>query len=151
MYFVFAGQGPAESALRAQAGDRPNLRFVSHISDVPAFLRDVDIFVLCSEYDAAPRALLEAMACGRAIIATAVGGIPEMLTLPDGRIAGRLIPPFRPDLISKHLLALSACREECIQLGHLARERAKAFSTEREWEAHVRLYRAMKPSLIKSA
>jgi L-malate glycosyltransferase len=149
--FVFAGQGPTESALRAQAADRHNVRFVSHISNVPAFLRDVDIFVLCSEYDAAPRALLEAMACGRAIIATAVGGIPEMLTLPDGSIAGRLISPFRSDLISKHLLDLSVCQEERVRLGHLARERAKAFSTEREWEEHARLYQTIKPSSITSA
>ena len=62
-----------------------------------AFLHEIDIFVIYYRARRAPRVrLLEAMACGRAIVATAVGGIPEMLTDADGHVCGRPARPRRP-------------------------------------------------------
>ena len=59
------------------------IQFMGNIDDVPKFLRSCDIVVVPSRCDPLPRTVLEAMACGSAIIASRVGGIPEMIA--DGK------------------------------------------------------------------
>jgi glycosyltransferase involved in cell wall biosynthesis len=97
------------------------------------------VFVLCSAHEGSPRALLEAMSCGKAIVATEVGGIPDML---NG--CGLLVPSARPDLLAQAIeqfLVDSALRAH---LGDLARQRAQAlFSMEREWTEYEKLYKSV--------
>jgi glycosyltransferase involved in cell wall biosynthesis len=87
------GDGPREAALRQLAGERGLLdcvEFLGHRDDVPAILRDADVFVLPSRTEASPNAVLEAMAAGLPVVASNVGGIPEAIT-PG--VTGMLVPP----------------------------------------------------------
>ncbi len=138
--FVLVGQGPLCDALREAARDLDTVRFLPRIVDVAAFLREIDVFVLCSVHEAAPRVLLEAMACARSIVATEVGGIPRLLTDDSGARAAVLVPPCRPDLLAAALADLAAAPARRAALARAARARAQEFSCERQWREYARLW-----------
>lgn len=90
---VVAGSGEDEAALRRQAdqlGLRERVRFVGQVDDVAALIRSFDLFVLPSRWEGFGLVLLEAMAQSCPIVATCVGGIPEVVA--DGE-TGLLVPP----------------------------------------------------------
>ena len=91
LQLAIAGQGPLEYGLRNLA-EKLNIKdqvfFLGERSDVPKLIRQFDLFVLPSLKEGFPYVVLEAMAAGRPIVSTNVGGIPEMLT--DEAI---LVPP----------------------------------------------------------
>jgi glycogen(starch) synthase len=127
---VLVGDGPQRPALERQAGRLAPGRvrfqgFVPH-AEVPAWLAAADVLVLPSIYEELGSVLLEAMAAGLPVVASAVGGIPDALGA-----AGRLVPPRDP-------AALAAAVDEVLddpalaaRLGEAARRRATAFS----WDA----------------
>lgn len=91
--FVVAGDGPeAASLLRLvnTLGLTGRVRFLGFRADMPRFLAALDVFVLPSRREGLSIAVLEAMAVGRAIVASNVGGIPELLGHNE---RGRLVPP----------------------------------------------------------
>lgn len=95
-----AGEGPMRSGLRAliaELGLGQQVQLLGHVENVPAFLRQLDLFVLCSASEAHPNALLEAMACQVPCVATDVGGVAEVL---GGGRYGMLCP-------SNHVAALA--------------------------------------------
>jgi glycosyltransferase involved in cell wall biosynthesis len=78
--FVFAGDGPERAHLEERAralGLQERVRFLGHRRDVPRLLAACDIVVLASLYEGLPVAALEAMAAGRPVVATAIGGTDE--------------------------------------------------------------------------
>ena len=80
---LIVGSGPMLESLRAQARDLglgDAVRFEPTSSRVADWMRQIDVFVLSSESESFPNALLEAMACGCCPIASAVGGVPELIT-----------------------------------------------------------------------
>jgi len=82
-------------------------------------LQQTDIFVLPSlSREGLPLALVEAMACGLPIVATTVGGIPEVVE--DG-VNGLLCPPGDSACLARKLLSLVEDPEERIRLGRSAR------------------------------
>ncbi len=89
---MVVGEGPELTALRSLAeslGVADRVRFEGARQDVVAYLRAADIFVLPSRSEGLSNALLEAMACGLACVATPVSGTAELLA--DRR--GVLVPP----------------------------------------------------------
>lgn len=91
--YRFAGQGRERKALEALAarlGVSERVRFVGFVGDIADFLESVDIFVLPSLFEGLGVAILEAMAAGLPVVATRVGGIPEIVE--DGT-TGLLVPP----------------------------------------------------------
>jgi glycosyltransferase involved in cell wall biosynthesis len=91
--FEVAGDGEQRAELeRLHAELRLGERFIlrGSVSDVPGFLRSVDVAVLPSHSEGMSNALLEYMAAGRAVVATAVGATPELVH--DGE-TGLLVPP----------------------------------------------------------
>ncbi len=140
LVFVLVGQGPVLEDMQAEARDCGHVRFVPRVEDVVSLLRDLDVFVLCSEHEAAPCVVLEAMACGRAVIATAVGGVPHILN-PGDTPSGRLLPPCRPDLLAGAISELARDPERRRHLGAMARQRVEVFSAHREWEHCEEIYR----------
>jgi glycosyltransferase involved in cell wall biosynthesis len=89
------GTGPRREALQALVASRGlhhHVEFLGHREDVPALLADADVFVLPSRSEAFPNSAIEAMAAGLPVVATAVGGLRELID--DGR-TGLLVP--RPD------------------------------------------------------
>ena len=88
-------------------------------SDVPNVLRCSDVVVLCSETESAPLTLLEGLSSGLPVVATRVGGIPEIVE--DG-VNGFLVQPKSPEAIAEKILELNADRKLRMRLGAAARK-----------------------------
>ena len=100
---ALVGDGPDRDALEARAtalGLAGRVRFLGERDDIERLLPGMDVFVLSSREEGIPNALLEAMAAGRACVATAVGGTPEVLR--DGE-TGWLVPPGEPGALADAL------------------------------------------------
>jgi glycosyltransferase involved in cell wall biosynthesis len=90
---LLVGKGPTELSARQLAesyGLGDQIRFLGMRDDVPEILGASDVFVLSSDYEGNPLAVMEAMAAGLPIVSTSVGGVPELVT--DGR-DGILVDP----------------------------------------------------------
>jgi glycosyltransferase involved in cell wall biosynthesis len=101
-----AGQGPHEGHLRALAADlddRGRVLFLGHCPDVRPVLEAADLFVLPSHREGLPNAVLEAMAMGVPVVATAAGGTGEVVM--DGK-TGLLTPPGDPAALGAALSRL---------------------------------------------
>jgi glycosyltransferase involved in cell wall biosynthesis len=123
---VLAGSGAAAEA-RALAGElgvaeRVELPGWTSGDAKAALLRAASVFVLPSHFEALPMALLEAMAAGLPVVATRVGGIPDVID--DGR-DGVLVPPGDPDALARALDDLLGDPARRRALGHEARRRAR--------------------------
>ena len=119
--FLIVGDGPCREQLAALAqatrvADR--FQFVGHRDDVPALLAGADLFVLPSESEAFPNAIIEAMAAGLPVVATSVGGIPELVT--EG-VTGRLVPPGDANAIAEALIDLLDAPERAASFGRAGR------------------------------
>ncbi len=87
---VIAGDGPLAAELRAAAAALGiDARFLGRRADVPALLAAAAVFVLPSRWEGQPLVLQEALRAGAAIVATRVGGIPDL----TGEDAALLVPP----------------------------------------------------------
>jgi glycosyltransferase involved in cell wall biosynthesis len=139
-----AGKGPEESRLRELARElhlADRLHLSGHVEDAPAFLTDLNIFVLPSDSEAHPNALIEAMACGLPCIASRVGGIPEILG--DGE-AGRLVMPGDVRTLVALILELAERPAVAEQLGRIARKRVvETYNMERMRTGYAALYQAV--------
>lgn len=89
--------------LAAQLGIAAKVDFLGHRDDIPAVTAALDVAVLASENEAMGHCLLEAMALGKPVIATRVGGIPEVVL--DGE-TGYLVRPGDDGTLAAHLLRL---------------------------------------------
>jgi glycosyltransferase involved in cell wall biosynthesis len=80
---LLVGTGPTELSARRLAesyGLGNQIRFLGMRDDVPEILGASDVFVLSSDYEGNPLAIMEAMAAGLPIVSTSVGGVPELVT-----------------------------------------------------------------------
>lgn len=81
-----AGEGPLREELETrvqESGLTGQIRFLGTVSDIAGLLSDSRIFVLASDYEGLPIAVLEAMAAGLPVVATRVGGLPELVRHQD--------------------------------------------------------------------
>jgi glycosyltransferase involved in cell wall biosynthesis len=131
------GDGPERAALEAQArSSGVPVEFLGARTDIPELLADCDVFVLASHQEGCSNSLLEAMAAGRPIVATAVGGTPEVLG-----DAGVLVPAHDPATMYRELAALTRDETRRRTLALAARERAMThFSLDQMIDAHMSLY-----------
>lgn len=88
--FIMVGTGPLKSRVRAAIGHESRIRTLGHRDDVSEILRILDVFVVSSRWEGLGRALTEAVGAGVPVAATAVDGIPELVT---HGVTGRLSPP----------------------------------------------------------
>jgi glycosyltransferase involved in cell wall biosynthesis len=105
-YLLLVGGGPEEAALRermAEATLDHRVRFIGFQTDVQPYLGAIDLFVLPSLSEAHSMALLEAVAMGKPVIATAVGGNGETV---QTEVNGLLVPPGSPEALRDALLRL---------------------------------------------
>jgi glycosyltransferase involved in cell wall biosynthesis len=119
--FHVAGEGELRPVLLRQAAalglaNRLTLRGREH--DIPAFLSALDIAVLCSHSEGMPNAVLEYMAAGRAVVATAVGGTAGLIR--DG-VHGLLVPPGEPTALARAIDRLLRDPALAARLGAAAR------------------------------
>ena len=135
------GGGPEELALRAlsvQLGIVEKCVFHVSSSDVAACLSAIDVFVLPSLTEGLSNSIMEAMACGSCVIASNVGGNPELIT--DG-VTGLLFPSQDRDALIERLYATLADADLRRSLGSAAAGQVRAeFSLGRSAERMQRIY-----------
>jgi glycosyltransferase involved in cell wall biosynthesis len=131
-----------ELELRARRlGIENNIVWLGHIEDpvlYRAIFRRATAFAFPSEWEAFGLVLLEAMAAGVPIVATAVGGVPEVL---DGGRAGRLVPYGDVDALAAGLREILGSPERSAELVAAGRRRVQNYSWDRVIEDHLALYR----------
>jgi glycosyltransferase involved in cell wall biosynthesis len=110
--------------LLEREGLKNSVRFLGHVEQMPDFYRAMDVVVLTSRegsIEGSPNALLEAMACQRPLVATAVGGVPELVR--HGR-EGYLTSDDDSQAFAAHLRRLLESRELRMRMGLAGRARA---------------------------
>ena len=150
---LIAGSGPEEAVLRARAA-RLNIEskcvFQPSTPDVARTLSAIDVFVLPSLSEGLSNALMEAMACGCCVIASAVGGLPELVT--EGT-TGLLFPSRNKDALTARLSEVLDDAPRRQALGAAAAERmCREFSLAHAVEKMQEIYEAMlsrRPLLAK--
>ena len=140
---VIVGDGPLRANLERLAdtlGIRHSVYFLGFREDVPGLLQSFDVFVLPSITEGSPLALLEAMATGKPVIASGVGGIKEVLE--DG-VNGRLVPAKDPSALAEALMDLLSDPKQAVRLGEAAQEASSEFGVEGYVERLERMYRML--------
>jgi glycosyltransferase involved in cell wall biosynthesis len=134
--FFIAGTGELEGELKAlvqQRGLVPYFSFLGKRADVPELLGAMDVMVLPSSSESLPNIVLEAMSCGRPVVASDTGGLSGLI---DSGRTGQLVPSRSPQVLADsiaQLLEQPAMRE---QMGRAARQHAEA-----EFDIHVAVKR----------
>lgn len=138
---TLVGDGPTRPALEAQVaalGLEGVVRLTGARQDVRGLLAAADLFVLPSRSEGVSLALLEAMATGLPIVATAVGGTVEVTGPGRG---GRLVPAESPEAMAQAMVELLGNRELMAAEGEAARHRVEeAFSLDRTLAAYAECY-----------
>ena len=114
---AMVGGGPLEDELAAKVGASVRLVGPQPLERVPVWMAAADILVLPSHVEGTPNVVLEALASGRRVVATAVGGVPDLITTPA---LGALSPPHDPDALADaiaHALRTSYDAAEVARLG----------------------------------
>lgn len=126
MRFLMIGDGPGRPALEKlarQLGLKGRLSFCGHCADLPRRLAGIDIFVLPSLTEGFSLIVLEAAAAGCAVVASRVGGIPELIT---GGVHGLLVPPADVIALARAIASLARDPGQARRLARACRERVKA-------------------------
>jgi glycosyltransferase involved in cell wall biosynthesis len=137
-----AGGGPCREELdrlAVELGVADRITFLGELRDVPAVLRRASMFVLPSRSEGIPLTVLEAMACGLPVVATRVGGLPEVV---DDGVTGMLVPPADPAALAAAMRAIRDDPRYGDQLGLAGRRRVEEyFSVRRMVAQYEQLYR----------
>jgi len=147
--FVLFGEGGERAALEArirELGLGNRFRMPGHTTDLDRYLPWADVVVLPSFTEGLPNVALEASAAGIPVVATAVGGTPEVIA--DG-VSGYLVPSGNPDAIAGKLVTI--LRDESLRkrLGNAGRQRmASEFTFAAQAEKYVNLFESLR---IKNA
>jgi glycosyltransferase involved in cell wall biosynthesis len=123
LLLLLVGDGECRQELETLAGElgiAPRVRFMGFRDDIEGILSASDLFVLSSLTEGMPLSVLEAMAAGLPVVATRVGGVPELVT--DGE-TGLLVAPKDPEALAAALLSLIEDRSSRLRMGRAARAR----------------------------
>jgi glycosyltransferase involved in cell wall biosynthesis len=141
---VIAGDGPERSRIEAMAdslGVRERLILLGHVADPHPYYAAADLMVLPSDREGSPLVLLEAMAAGLPIVATSVGGVPEVVT---PRQNGILVAPRDPYALADGILSVLRDPKLAAQLGmNASRYVAASHSPEGRARALMQVYREL--------
>jgi glycosyltransferase involved in cell wall biosynthesis len=123
VFGVWIGDGPLRAAterLAARRGLAGRMSFVGERTDVSALLPGLDVFAMASRYEGLPCAIVEAMAAARPVVATTVNAVPDIVVAGE---TGLLVPPGRPELLSRALRHLIDNPAVAARLGLAGRAR----------------------------
>ena len=137
---VIIGEGPEKNTLQKLAKKlkiQNHVKFLGKQENIPKIMRTADLFVLPSIKEAFGLVLLEAMAAQLPIVATNVGGIPEIV---EDRKSGMLVEPANADALARTIIMLlnnKPLREKLAFLGH---HRVKEFAIQKMVEKTKEVY-----------
>ncbi len=120
--FLIVGDGPLGEELRnfsVALGIQPAISFLGFREDIADLMAISDVIVLPSLEEGSPYVLLEALSLAKPVVATRVGGVPEMVEHGE---TGLLVPPGDPVQLAKAILHLLRNPEEARRLGRRGRE-----------------------------
>src|SRR3989344_2157626 len=115
--FLFAGDGPQRKNIEdkiLELGIGNNVKLLGLRSDIPEILKTIDLFVLPTLQEALGTSFLEAMAMGKPVVGTKVGGVGEVL---KGGINGYLIEPGNPSVLAEAITNLLKYKEKARMMG----------------------------------
>ena len=138
--FLFIGDGPLRSLLEQQTvqlGVATQVTFTGWHEEPAALMACCDLIVLPSLNKGMGRVLVEAMALGKAIVASSVGGIPDLVQ--DGK-NGILVPPADPPRLAQAIISLLTDKSQTERMGAKGRYLAPTFSAELMLEKLEKLY-----------
>ena len=143
--FAIAGDGPLEQDLKALAsrlGVDGACRFLGARGDIHEVMAAMDVFVLPSLNEGLPMAVLEAMALAKPVVASKVGGLPEVIRHGE---SGLLVAAGHEQALAGACLELARNRGRAARLGAEAKRSVEEeFSRERNGQALVDVYRAVR-------
>jgi glycosyltransferase involved in cell wall biosynthesis len=134
---LIAGAGSLEGELANQIVKRKldqRVELIGHCSDVKSLFSIADLFVLPSLSEGSPNVLLESMAACVPIVATTVGGVPEIVT--DGESA-ILVPPANVDMLAEAILKLVEDRPLAKQLASVAFDKARLMFSPTKYDERI--------------
>jgi glycosyltransferase involved in cell wall biosynthesis len=138
-YLLILGDGSEEPRLRDMQVEA--VQFTGQVPDAVPYLQAGDLFVLPSSTEGLSNAMLEAMSCGLPVLATAVGGAPDVI---EHNTSGYLIPPDDPDSLQRGLETLLADEALRLKLGSNSRTRILAsFSIDSVADRLAALYKRL--------
>lgn len=141
---LLAGEGPERGGIEAQIEELKlgnQVRLLGLRNDIPQLVRAADLFLLTSISEGIPLTVIEAMATSLPVVATKVGGLPEVVE--DG-ITGFLAPSGDDAQLAKQILRLSDSPDLRQEMGRRGRQRAEAmFSESFMHDRYRQLYQAM--------
>ena len=126
LQLVLVGSGPERQTLEQltrELGIEPNVRFLGLRNDVPEVLRAFDIAVCSSDFEGSPAAVLEYMDAELPVVATSVGGIPDMIEVG---VHGLLVPPQDSVALAAALAELLRDPQRAKEMGRRGRERRRS-------------------------
>ena len=124
--FLIVGDGPLRKTLVTRAcelGLDQAVIFCGLRNDIPAAMAALDLLVLSSRWEGLPVALVEGMAAARPVVATAVGGVPDVVLHGS---TGLLVPPGDPAALAHACIQVLTDPDLRARLGHAGRARAEA-------------------------
>ncbi len=139
-YFIFAGDGPLEQDLKKKTlemGVSENIIFLGWSDNLAKIISIYDIFVLPSLNEGMGRVLVEAMALGKSIVASNIGGIPDLVIHEKN---GFLVTPENPKELAKYIQVLLEDKNKREKMGLAGKEIAMNFSAESMIEKISSLY-----------
>ncbi|MFN3692327.1 MAG: glycosyltransferase [Fervidobacterium sp.] len=138
------GDGPMREELQREVREREigdRVIFLGIRKDVPEILSASDVFVLSSIYEGNPLSVMEAMAAGKPVIATSVGGVPELVD--DGE-TGILVKKGNVTELEKAMISFLENRKLIKDVGSRGRDKAiKYFDVSYMTEEYGKLYREL--------
>jgi glycosyltransferase involved in cell wall biosynthesis len=139
--FLLVGSGPLEKEIKEKARRIPQheqIIFTGARHNVPEVLAATDLFVLASLWEGFPNVLLEATAMGKPVVATRVGGIPELIKSDQ---EGSLVPPKNAGALAGAIVSLLRDPEKGREMAIQARKKIREkFSLERMIDDYEALY-----------
>jgi glycosyltransferase involved in cell wall biosynthesis len=138
IHVVLVGTGRDEATMRRAAAHLDNVSFAGWSGDVGSYLAAFDLFAYPSLHEGLGSILIDAMQFGLPIVASRVGGIPELVT---DRENGWLIPASDPLALADAILSLADDMQARAAMSVANREKARAYSADVMAQRYVALYR----------
>jgi glycosyltransferase involved in cell wall biosynthesis len=144
VHVLFIGEGHLREELQAQVEEQSlgqQIHFLGNRNDVPALLAASELFVLPSLWEGLSMALLEAMAAGKPVVATAVSGTTQVMIPGE---TGLVIPPHDSRALAGAITQLLSNPAQAQAMGRAAKQHVNMnFSAQKQADEHLALYRRL--------